>query len=128
VTTRISAAQRCRATPWDFIARWSASRHGIAFHKTQRPAFCDRSADDLIQMLLADYAGGVQRWQPQWRGGSRGDGGYEIDFRARHGPQRPRGGNRRPVHPKIGATDFGYSQAVPDCGWSEPRPAWCRSL
>ena len=53
-----------RYTPADFIAL--VSRHGIAFHEKHKgQLFCDRSADDLIQMLLHEAgSGGVQHWQP----------------------------------------------------------------
>jgi predicted flavoprotein YhiN len=46
-------------------------RHGIAFHEKHKgQLFCDRSAEDLIQMLLAECgAGGVTRWQPCRRAG-----------------------------------------------------------
>jgi hypothetical protein len=52
-----------RYTPADFIAL--LQRHGIAFHEKHKgQLFCDRSAEDLIQMLLAECgAGGVTRWQ-----------------------------------------------------------------
>ena len=53
-----------RYTPADFIAL--VQRHGIPFHEKHKgQLFCDRSADDLIQMLLRECdAGGVTRWQP----------------------------------------------------------------
>ena len=57
-----------RYTPQDFIAL--VQRHGIAFHEKHKgQLFCDRSADDLIQMLLAECGAGalgghVDRWQP----------------------------------------------------------------
>ncbi|MFT5933369.1 MAG: putative Rossmann fold flavoprotein [Hydrogenophaga sp.] len=103
-----------RYTPQDFIAL--VSRHGIAFHEKHKgQLFCDRSADDLIQMLLAECAaGGVQRWQPCGVKAVRvaGDGGYEID--TERGTVR----STRVVVatgglsiPKIGATDFGYRLA-----------------
>jgi hypothetical protein len=42
------------------------ARHGIAFHEKHKgQLFCDRSAEDLIEMLLREVgAGGVQRRQP----------------------------------------------------------------
>jgi predicted Rossmann fold flavoprotein len=100
-----------RYTPADFIEL--VQRHGIAFHEKHKgQLFCDRSAEDLIQMLLRECeTGGVQRWQPcgvkavHWAG----DGIYELDT------------DQGTVHsrtvvvatgglsiPKIGATDFGY--------------------
>jgi predicted Rossmann fold flavoprotein len=103
-----------RYTPQDFIAL--VSQHGIPFHEKHKgQLFCDRSADDLIQMLLAECAaGGVQRWQPCGVKAVRvaGDGGYEID--TERGTVR----SARVVVatgglsiPKIGATDFGYRLA-----------------
>jgi predicted Rossmann fold flavoprotein len=105
-----------RYTPADFIAL--VQRHGIAFHEKHKgQLFCDRSADDLIQMLLRECeAGGVQRWQPCGVKALRqdGDGVYEIDT-ATQGTVRSRavvvatGGLSIP---KIGATDFGYRIAT----------------
>ena len=53
-----------RYTPQDFIAL--LQKHQIPFHEKHKgQLFCDRSADDVIQMLLAECAaGGVERWQP----------------------------------------------------------------
>lgn len=53
-----------RYTPQDFIAL--LQKHGIAFHEKHKgQMFCDRSAEDIIRMLLAECeAGGVTRWQP----------------------------------------------------------------
>ncbi|MGB4060342.1 MAG: NAD(P)/FAD-dependent oxidoreductase [Burkholderiaceae bacterium] len=57
-----------RYTPQDFVAL--VQRHGIPFHEKHKgQLFCDRSAEDLIAMLLrecdAGAAGGrVTRWQP----------------------------------------------------------------
>ncbi len=103
-----------RYTPADFTAL--VQRHGIAFHEKHKgQLFCDRSADDLIQMLLRECdAGGVQRWQPCGVKAVRqgGDGLYELD--TDRGPVRSRsvvvatGGLSIP---KIGASDFGYRLA-----------------
>ena len=103
-----------RYTAQDFIAL--VARHGIPFHEKHKgQLFCDRSADDLIQMLLAECgAGGVQRWQPCGVKTVRlaGDGSYELD--TDRGPVTSRsvvvatGGLSIP---KIGATDFGYRLA-----------------
>ena len=103
-----------RYTPSDFIEL--LQRHGIAFHEKHKgQLFCDRSAEDLIQMLLRECdAGGVQRWQPCSVKAIRvdGDGVYELDT--------DRGAVRSPAVvvatgglsiPKIGATDFGYRVA-----------------
>jgi len=57
-----------RYTPQDFIAL--VQRHGIAFHEKHKgQLFCDRSAEDIIQMLLREcdagaMGGSVTRWQP----------------------------------------------------------------
>jgi len=53
-----------RFTPQDFIAL--VERHGIGWHEKHKgQLFCDRSAEDLIALLLAECAdGGVERWQP----------------------------------------------------------------
>lgn len=99
-----------RYTPQDFVALMQ--RHGIAFHEKHKgQLFCDRSAEDLIRMLLAECdAGGVQRWQPCAVSGLRhGAAGYEIDT--------DRGTVTAPQVviatgglsiPKIGATDWGH--------------------
>jgi len=110
-----------RYTPRDFIAL--LEKHGIAFHEKHKgQLFCDRSAEDIIQMLLAECdAGNVTRWQscavknirflPSGHHGTCADS-YEIDS------------DLGTVHcaavvvatgglsiPKIGATDFGYRVA-----------------
>ena len=100
-----------RYTPADFTAL--VQRHGIAFHEKHKgQLFCDRSAEDLIDMLLRECeTGGVQRWQPCGVNAVRmaGDGTYELD--TDRGSVRSRsivvatGGLSIP---KIGATDFGY--------------------
>ena len=57
-----------RYTPQDFIDL--VQKYGIAFHEKHKgQLFCDRSAEDLIQMLLAECngsanGGSVTRWQP----------------------------------------------------------------
>ena len=110
-----------RYTPQDFIAL--VQQHRIPFvekHKGQ--LFCERSADDLIQMLLreceAGAAGGnVTRWQPcsvhTVRHLAASDGThYELDT-SQGTVQAPAlvvatGGLSIP---KIGATDFGLRLA-----------------
>ncbi|MDP3811758.1 MAG: NAD(P)/FAD-dependent oxidoreductase [Hydrogenophaga sp.] len=115
-----------RYTPTDFIEL--LQRHGIAFHEKHKgQLFCDRSAEDLIQMLLRECdAGGVQRWQPCGVKAIRvdGDGVYELDT--------DQGTVRSPAVviatgglsiPKIGATDFGYRVAKQfGLRLVEPRP------
>jgi predicted Rossmann fold flavoprotein len=100
-----------RYTPQDFIAL--LQKHQIPFHEKHKgQLFCDRSADDIIQMLLAECAaGGVERWQPCRVKSLQAAtaAGYEIDS------------DRGPIAatqvvvatgglsiPKIGASDFGY--------------------
>ena len=61
-----SALSRYNAT--DFVAL--VHKHGIAFHEKHKgQLFCDRSAQDLIDMLLSEcdagaMGGAVTRWQP----------------------------------------------------------------
>ncbi len=110
-----------RFTPADFIALMD--KHGIAHHEKHKgQLFADRSAEDIIAMLLAECAtGNVQRWQPcrvkniAFLPGSPDKsitGSYQIN--TDHGlVQAPSlviatGGLSIP---KIGATDFGYRLA-----------------
>jgi predicted Rossmann fold flavoprotein len=103
-----------RYTPQDFIELMQ--RHGIAFHEKHKgQLFCDRSAEDLINMLLAECeAGQVQRWQPCGVKAVRttADGHYELDTAQGTVSSRSvvvaTGGL---CIPKIGATDFGYRLA-----------------
>ncbi|QIL81027.1 NAD(P)/FAD-dependent oxidoreductase [Diaphorobacter sp. HDW4A] len=112
--------QFCRSalskyTPQDFIAL--VEKHGIAYHEKHKgQLFADRSAEDIINMLLAECADGkVERWQPCTVG--RIDGLDGDATGARYQLETSRG----TVHarslviatgglsiPKIGATDFGY--------------------
>ena len=118
----------------DFITL--VEKHRIAHHEKHKgQLFCDHSADDIIQMLLAECAAGnVTRWQPcsvssiRFSASSpRGicTSSYEIDS------------DRGTVHcsavviatgglsiPKMGATDFGYRVAKQfDLPVVTPRPA-----
>lgn len=106
-----------RYTPQDFIAL--LQRHQIPFHEKHKgQLFCDRSAEDVISMLLAECeAGGVTRWQPcrvsgikhaSSPDGSVG-GSYQIesDRGAVEAPQVVIATGGLSI-PKIGATDFGY--------------------
>ena len=110
-----------RYTPQDFIAL--LDKHGIAHHEKHKgQLFADRSAEDIIAMLLAECAAGnVVRWQPCSVKkvvflASSADGAsacsYQIDT--------DRGQVSAPSLvvatgglsiPKIGATDFGYRLA-----------------
>jgi len=106
-----------RYTPRDFLSL--LAKHQIPFHEKHKgQLFCQRSADDIIQMLLAEcHAGGATRWQPCKVKGIRfcgssayvaSAGSYEID--SDHETVRcatvvvATGGLSIP---KIGATDFG---------------------
>ena len=115
-----------RYTPADFLAL--VQKHGIPFHEKHKgQLFCDRSAEDLIAMLLAECdAGGVERWQPCGVKALRlaADGTYELD--TDRGTVRSRsvviatGGLSIP---KIGATDLGYRIAKQfGLRLVEPRP------
>ena len=120
-----------RYTPRNFTEL--LQRHNISFHEKHKgQLFCDRSAQDVISMLLAECAaGGVTHWQNclvrgirRAAGGTAPDG-YELDCAL--GTLRSRavvvatGGLSIP---KIGATDFGYRIAR-QFGLSvvQPRPA-----
>jgi predicted Rossmann fold flavoprotein len=103
-----------RYTPADFVAL--VQKHGIGFHEKHKgQLFCDRSAEDLIRMLVVECeVGGVQRWQPCGVRALRvlADGLYEIDT------DRGTVNSRNVVVatgglsiPKIGATDWGYRTA-----------------
>ena len=110
-----------RYTPADFIAL--LQKHGIPFHEKHKgQLFCDRSAEDIIALLLAECAaGGVTHWQPCsvkkvvfWasKAEDTSAGSYQID--TDRGTVQARsvvvatGGLSIP---KIGATDFGYRLA-----------------
>lgn len=122
-----------RHTPADFISL--LDRCGVPHHEKHKgQLFCDRSAQDVIDVLLGlCEAGGVQRWQP-----CSVQGVQAVDSTAEHpqarylldtdrGPVSTRsvvvatGG--LPV-PKIGATDFGLRLARQfGLAVVEPRPA-----
>ena len=102
-----------RYTPNDFIAL--LEKHGVAHHEKHKgQLFCDRSANDIIELLVRECeAGGVERWQPcsvlAVRGG---DGPFVV--------QTDRGlSSCKAVVvatgglsiPKIGASDLGYQLA-----------------
>jgi predicted Rossmann fold flavoprotein len=102
-----------RYTPADFIAL--VERHGIRWHEKHKgQLFCDRSAEDIITMLLAECdAGGVQRRQPcAVHDVRRAGDGFELDTDG-----GPVSAARLVIAtgglsiPKIGATDFGHRLA-----------------
>ena len=105
-------------TPQDFIAL--LQKHGVPFHEKHKgQLFCDRSAEDVINLLLAECAEGkVERWQPcsvkkvtflTSGSGSTGAGSYQIDTERGlvDTPQVVIATGGLSI-PKIGATDFGY--------------------
>ncbi len=103
-----------RYTPADFLAL--VERHRIPWHEKHKgQLFCDRSAEDIIEMLLAECAaGGVERRQPcAVKAVRRAGDGFELDTDGGT-VQAPRlvvatGGLSIP---KIGATDFGLRLAA----------------
>ena len=114
-----------RYTPTDFITL--LQKHGIAFHEKHKgQLFADRSADDIITMLLSECAQGkVERWQPcavqqveylspknHSVAGSKKLFRYQIHTNkglvSCHNLVIATGGLSIP---KIGATDFGYRLA-----------------
>ncbi len=106
-----------RYTPQDFIAL--LQHYQIPFHEKHKgQLFCDRSAEDIIQMLLAECAaGGVTRWQPcrvsgiQYGSSRDGTGTCSYQIESDRGliqaPQVVIATGGLSI-PKIGATDFGY--------------------
>jgi predicted Rossmann fold flavoprotein len=123
-----------RYTPQDFVALMQ--KHNIPFHEKHKgQLFCDRSAEDLIQMLLAECngsanGGSVTRWQPcslkaiRYSDAVPESQRYEVD--TGQGTVQAAavvvatGGLSIP---KIGATDIGYRLAKQfDLRVVEPRP------
>jgi len=103
-----------RYTPQDFIEL--LQRHDVPFHEKHKgQLFCDRSAEDIIHLLLAECAAGqVTRWQPcsikSMLGPEQsGTDGYQIqsDRGLIEAPQVVIATGGLSI-PKIGATDFGY--------------------
>ena len=106
-----------RYTPQHFIEL--LQRHHISFHEKHKgQLFCDRSAEDIIDMLLAECdAGQVTRWQPCSIKSISGP----IDTATKsYQIQSSKGLIETPQIviatgglsiPKIGATDFGYRVA-----------------
>lgn len=118
-----------RFTPQDFIAL--LEQHGVPWHEKHKgQLFCDRSAEDLIDLLLAEcdaapaHGGLVERWQPcqvrrvefQAESADQADsasaGSYQVDS--------DRGAAAAPALvvatgalsiPKIGASSLGFDIA-----------------
>ncbi len=102
-----------RYTPADFCAL--LTRHGVGFHeKYKGQLFCDRSAQDLIDVLLRECeAGGVTRWQPCGvREVAFGADGYTLgtDQGTVSAPALVVATGGLPI-PQIGATDWGLRLA-----------------
>jgi hypothetical protein len=123
-----------RYTPQDFVNL--LQKHQIPFHEKHKgQLFCDRSAEDLIQMLLAECngaasGGSVTRWQPCRLQGIRFSDAapeaqrYEVDTSqatvCTAAVVVATGGLSIP---KIGATDLGYRLAKQfNLRLVEPRP------
>ena len=106
-----------RYTPQDFIEL--LQRHNVPFHEKHKgQLFCDHSAEDIINLLLAECAsGGVTRWQPcsikSVLGPEQtGTNSYQIESNRGliEAPQLVIATGGLSI-PKIGATDFGYRLA-----------------
>ena len=111
-----------RFTPQDFVALMQ--KHHIPFHEKHKgQLFCDRSAEDLIQMLLAEChgsanGGSVTRWQPCGLKGIRYSDA--LPEAQRYAVDTDQGLVQAAAVvvatgglsiPKIGATDIGYRLA-----------------
>lgn len=103
-----------RYTPQDFIGLLQC--YDVPFHEKHKgQLFCDRSAEDVINLLLAECAaGGVTRWQPCSIKSiaspeQTGTNSYKIesDRGLIEAPQVVLATGGLSI-PKIGATDFGY--------------------
>jgi predicted Rossmann fold flavoprotein len=102
-----------RYTPRDFIAL--VESHGIAWHeKTLGQLFCDRSSQQIIDMLRAECAKGrVEWWQPcEIRDVRHGGGAFRLETSRSPATVKSvvvaSGGL---TVPKIGATPFAYKVA-----------------
>ena len=103
-----------RYTPQDFVEL--LQRHGVAFHEKHKgQLFCDHSAQNIIDVLLAECAaGGVTRWQPCAVQSVNHSDETGYNLQTSRGPVQARalviatGGLSIPA---IGATDWGYRTA-----------------
>ena len=109
-------------TPQDFMAL--LQKHDVPFHEKHKgQLFCDRSAEDVINVLLAECAlGNVTRWQPcrvqsVLKITPENVGSRRISYSGSYIIESDRGTIETPQIviatgglsiPKIGATDFGY--------------------
>ena len=109
-------------TPQDFIDL--LHKHGVPFHEKHKgQLFCDRSAEDIVNLLLAECADGkVERWQPcnvkkvvdlgiKSADSPTNTGAISYQIHTDRGrietPQVVIATGGLSI-PKIGATDFGY--------------------
>lgn len=111
-----------RYTPHDFLAL--VERYGIAWHeKTLGQLFCDRSAREIVAMLLDECAAGQVRVETSHPVAEVGhaDGRFRIGRFSAPALVIATGG---PAIPKLGATGFAYDLAR-RFGMKvvEPRPA-----
>ena len=119
-----------RYTPQDFTAL--LHKHGVPFHEKHKgQLFCDRSAEDVINVLLAECAlGTVTHWQPcsvKSITEATNTGAIRYQIESNRGlietPQIVIATGGLSI-PKIGATDFGYRVAQQfGLRLVEPRPA-----
>ncbi len=122
-----------RYTAQDFISL--VQKHGIGFHEKHKgQLFCDRSAQDLIDLLLREcdagaMGGSVTRWQPASLLGLQ----FSDSPQAHYTAQTSQGDVTASAVvvatgglsiPKMGATDLGYRLARQfGLNLIEPRPA-----
>ncbi|WP_342618497.1 NAD(P)/FAD-dependent oxidoreductase [Rhodoferax sp. GW822-FHT02A01] len=113
---RFAKSALSRYTPRDFITL--LQKHQIAFHEKHKgQLFCDRSAEDIINLLLAECAqGGVQGWQPCSLKAVRFHAGADLPYTL--DTSQGEVGCKAVVIatgglsiPKIGASDLGYRVA-----------------
>ena len=113
-----------RYTPQDFIEL--LQKHGVPFHEKHKgQLFCDRSAEDVINVLLAECAlGGVTHWQPCSIKSITNNANNASDPNNTNVSSYQINSDRGVIEtpqiviatgglsiPKIGATDFGYRMA-----------------
>jgi predicted Rossmann fold flavoprotein len=110
---RFAKSALSRYTPRDFLAL--LQKHNIAFHEKHKgQLFCDRSAEDIINLLLSECAlGGVQRWQPCSLKAVRFHSGAELPYTldtslGEVGCKALVVATGGLSIPKIGASDLGY--------------------
>ena len=110
---RFCRSALARYTPQDFIAL--VESHGIAWHEKHKgQLFCDRSSEQIIQMLLGECErGAVERWQPCAVQAVRHiASGFELNTnRGAVAAKQLVVASGGLSIPKIGASDFGYRLA-----------------